>query len=140
MTLRPFLPADIPAARALWQATPGVGLSAGDEPTALLAFLARNPGTSFVAESHDRLIGTILVGHDGRRGLIHHLAVDTNHRRKGLGRALVAVGLAALHAQGIDKCHLMVFADNAGGAEFWTGIGATRRSELQLYSLATAPR
>lgn len=140
MPLRPFQPADIPAARALWQATPGVGLSAADEPSALRAFLARNPGTSFVAESEGRLTGTILVGHDGRRGLIHHLAVATDQRRKGLGRDLVAAGLFALHAQGIDKCHLMVFADNAQGAAFWTGIGATRRDELQLYSLSTAPR
>jgi ribosomal protein S18 acetylase RimI-like enzyme len=139
MTLRPFLSTDIPAARALWQVTPGVGLSTADEPAALLAFLARNPGTSFVAESDGRLCGTILVGHDGRRGLIHHLAVDMDHRRKGLGRALVTAGLAALHDRGIDKCHLMVFADNAEGADFWTGIGATRRGELELYSLPTAP-
>lgn len=86
------------------------------------------------------MTGTILVGHDGRRGLIHHLAVATDQRRSGLGRRLVAAGLAALRAQGIDKCHLMVFANNAEGAAFWTGIGATRRSELDLYSLATAPR
>lgn len=140
MTLRPFLATDIPAARALWQATPGVGLSAADEPAALQAFLARNIGTSFVAESAGRLTGTILVGHDGRRGLIHHLAVAADQRRSGLGRALVDAGLAALRAQGIDKCHLMVFADNTEGAAFWTGIGATRRDELQLYSLSTAPR
>lgn len=137
MTLRPFLATDIPSARALWQATPGVGLSAADAPDALEAFLARNPGTSFVAESAGCLSGTILVGHDGRRGLIHHLAVATDQRRTGLGRALVEAGLAALHAQGIGKCHLMVFADNAEGAAFWTAIGATRRAELDLYSLPT---
>jgi ribosomal protein S18 acetylase RimI-like enzyme len=140
MTLRPFCPEDIPAARALWQATPGVGLSAADEPAALERFVTRNPGTSFVAESQGRLTGTILVGHDGRRGLIHHLAVAEGQRRTGLGRRLVAAGLAALQAQGIDKCHLMVFADNADGAAFWTAIGATRRNELTLYSLPTTPR
>lgn len=140
MPLRPFDPRDIPAARALWQATPGVGLSAADEPAALAAFLARNPGTSFVAEAQGRIIGTILVGHDGRRGLIHHLAVAEDQRRTGLGRALVEAGLAALHAQGIDKCHLMVFTHNAAGAAFWTALGAARRSELDLYSLPTPPR
>lgn len=140
MTLRPFRPGDIPAARALWEATPGVGLSTADEPQALTAFLVRNPGTSFVAETTGRIIGTILVGHDGRRGLIHHLAVATDQRRAGLGRALVAAGLSALRGQGIDKCHLMVFADNAEGARFWTAVGATRRGELDLYSLATARR
>lgn len=140
MTLHPFRPEDIPAARALWQATPGVGLSAADEPAALGSFLDRNPGTCFVAESGGRLTGTILVGHDGRRGLIHHLAVAADCRRTGLGRRLVDAGLAALHRAGIDKCHLMVFTDNAEGAVFWTGIGATRREELALYSLPTASR
>jgi ribosomal protein S18 acetylase RimI-like enzyme len=140
MTLRPFLPEDISAARALWQATPGVGLSAADEPAALTTFLARNPDTCFVAVAQGRLIGTIVVGHDGRRGLIHHLAVATDQRRSGLGRRLVEAGLAALHQQGIDKCHLMVFTDNATGAEFWASVGATRRDELALYSLPTAPR
>ena len=140
MSLRPFRPEDIAAARALWQATPGVGLSAADESQALAAFLARNPGTSFVAESEGRLVGTILVGHDGRRGLIHHLAVAVDQRRTGIGRALVEAGLSALRRQHIDKCHLMVFADNAEGAAFWSAIGATRRTELNLFSLSTTSR
>lgn len=140
MSLRSFLSTDILTARALWQATRGVGLSPADEPAALETFLARNPGTSFVAESEGRLTGTILVGHDGRRGLIHHLAVAADQRRSGLGRSLVEAGLQALHDQGIAKCHLMVFADNVGGAAFWTGIGATWRRELDLYSLPTARR
>ncbi len=138
MILRPFRPEDIPAARALWQATPGVGLSAADEPAALAAFLDRNPGTCLVANSGGHLTGTILVGHDGRRGLIHYLAVATDSRRAGLGRRLVKAGLAALRERGIDKCHLMVFTDNAEGAAFWTAVGARRRGELALYSLATA--
>ena len=139
MVLRPFLPADIAAARDLWQATPGVGLSTADEPAALESFLDRNPGTSFVAESDGRLTGTILVGYDGRRGLIHHLAVAADCGRSGLGRRLVEAGLAALHRAGIEKCHLMVFTDNAEGAAFWASVGAKRRGELALYSLATAP-
>jgi aconitase A len=51
----------------------------------------------------------------------------------------IEAGLAALHQAGIDKCHLMVFTDNTGGAAFWTSVGAKRRGELALYSLATAP-
>ena len=140
MTLRPFRVEDISAARALWQATPGVGLSSADEPQALAAFLDRNPGSSFGAESRGRITGTILVGHDGRRGLIHHLAVATDSRRTGLGLALVTAGLAALRERGIAKCHLMVFTDNATGVAFWRAIGATRRDELALFSLDTAPR
>ena len=43
--IRCFEPADHPAARALWEATPGVGLSAADECDPIERFLGRNPGS-----------------------------------------------------------------------------------------------
>jgi hypothetical protein len=82
ISVRPFVEADITAALALWRATPGVGLSAADEPAALARYLARNPGLSLVADVHGTLVGTLLCGHDGRRGLIHHLVAAHGHRRR----------------------------------------------------------
>ena len=57
------------AARALWEATDGVGLSGADSEASIAQFLARNPGTSDVALDDAKLVATILVGHDGRRRL-----------------------------------------------------------------------
>jgi len=136
-SIREFCSADHSAASALWQRTPGVGLSAADAPEAIAAYLLRNPGTSFVAEVEGTLVGTMLCGHDGRRGLIHHLVTDPAWRRQGVASMLVQHGLAALRTAGIGKCHLMVFADNAEGLAFWRRIGATQRVELQLFSLDT---
>jgi ribosomal protein S18 acetylase RimI-like enzyme len=133
-----FEPAHYAAARTLWAATPGVGLSRADEQAPIERFLARNPGLSFVATDAGQLVGTVLCGHDGRRGLIHHLVAAGSHRRQGLGRALLRAGLRGLAAQGIDKCHLMVFRDNPGGLAFWRAVAATERAELALYSLDTA--
>lgn len=136
--IREFRPSDYLHARALWSRTPGIGLSAADEEEPVLRYLHRNPGTSFVAVDATRhdVIGTLLCGHDGRRGLIHHLAVADAFRRLGVGRGLVRAGLAALAQQGIGKCHLLVFAENAAGLAFWTRCGAQGRTELQLLSLA----
>lgn len=47
--LEPFTNNHYAAARALWQATDGVGLSGADSEESLVQFLARNPGTSYVA-------------------------------------------------------------------------------------------
>lgn len=137
--IRPFADADIPAALALWRATPGVGLSAADEPEALARYLARNPGLSLVAasEADGQLIGTLLCGHDGRRGLIHHLVVAPGHRRRRVGEGLVSAGLQGLRAQGIGKCHLMVFTDNTAAQQFWLAVGAHQRQDLHLFSLDT---
>lgn len=62
------------AARVLWQSTNGVGLSDADSEPATAQFLARNPGTSYVALDDTKLVAIILVGHDGRRRLSRHLA------------------------------------------------------------------
>ena len=138
--LRPFRADDHAAALALWERTPGMGLSEADAPEAIAAFLARNPGLSWVAVQDDgTLVGTVLCGHDGRRGLIHHLVVDGPCRRQGLARQLLRHSLDGLRAAGIDKCHLLVFASNADGLAFWRRVGAQERVELSLFSLPTAP-
>lgn len=136
---QPMTETDIAEALALWRRSPGIGLSGADTPTALAAFLRRNPGLSRVARDarrqDGRVVGTILAGHDGRRGLIHHLCVDPEWRSQGIGRALVEAALSALRAEGIDKVHLFVFDTNAPAHAFWARTGATRRDELQLYSI-----
>lgn len=135
--IRHFAIADYAAAYCLWERTEGVGLSEADSEQGIAQFLTRNPGLSFVASTGERIVGTILCGHDGRRGLIHHLAVHRDFRRSGLGRLLVRSGLAALKSQGIDKCHLLVFQDNSQARAFWLRVGSEERTSLAIYSLPT---
>ncbi|WP_296522829.1 GNAT family N-acetyltransferase [Rhodoplanes sp.] len=136
-SIRPFGLSDYPAARALWERSDGIGLSAADEIGAIEAFLARNPGLSFVAVVDDALAGTILCGHDGRRGLIYHLIVAEPYRRRAIGAALLRHGLRALRGAGVDKCHMLVFTANRDGIAFWHRVGAQERVTLTLFSMAT---
>jgi N-acetylglutamate synthase len=119
---------------SLWQAAEGVGLSGTDSPEGLARFLARNPGSSFVAYVDETLAGAVLSGHDGRRGYIHHLAVDPAYRQQGLGRALAERCLAALAQAGIDKLHIFVFKQNRAALQFWQSVGWTERVEIVLMS------
>jgi ribosomal protein S18 acetylase RimI-like enzyme len=132
-----FEPRHIEDARALWRRSEGVGLSSADEPCALASFLSRNPGLSFVAERDGEVVGTVLCGHDGRRGLVHHLVVSVDRQRQGLGRQLLRRALSALRAAGIDKAHLLVFRSNANGLAFWRAVGAEERRSIALFSMAT---
>jgi len=133
--IRAFTPEDYDAARRLWESTEGVGITDSDSREGIEMFLQRNPGLSFVAIEGTRLVGTILVGHDGRRGHIHHLAVHPQSRNRGLARGLVNAGLARLKELGIQKCHLLVFRENKSGQEFWSVVGAQERPALALYSI-----
>lgn len=125
---------DYEAVIALWQACEGVGLSGADSEANIARYLQRNPGLSFVAEFGEQIVGAILSGHDGRRGYIHHLAVHPAQRRQGIGEALGAHCLTALAAEGIQKCHLYVFAANHGGVAFWQNTGWMPRDDLLMMS------
>lgn len=119
---------------ALWQRCEGVGLSSADARERIQFYLERNPGMSFVALHDTEVVGAILCGHDGRRGYIHHLAVDSHYRRAGIGRSLVEHCLQALQAVGIQKCHLFIFHENDNGRAFWEGIGWTWRQDVRVMS------
>ncbi|MGD0036352.1 MAG: GNAT family N-acetyltransferase [Bacteroidota bacterium] len=119
---------------ALWQKTPGLGLSDADLLKGIRAFLERNPGLCFVCEEGERLIGTILCGHDGRRGYIYHLTVDETYRKRGIGRQLTQQSLDALHLRGISKCHLFVYRDNKEAELFYDRLGWQRRTTLDIFS------
>ena len=132
--IREFTMSDYPGAHELWSRTEGVGLSQADEPLPVQRFLERNPGMSFVAEEEGRIVGAVLCGSDGRRGFLHHLAVDAASRRSGIGRRLVESCLEALAAAGLHKCHLFVLAGNVEGQRFWKRIGWEERTTLKVMS------
>jgi ribosomal protein S18 acetylase RimI-like enzyme len=114
---------DLPAARVLWATTPGIELAEGDGPGELESYLLRNPETSLVAVSGEHVIGALLAGHDGRRGLLYHLAVAADQRRSGVARQLVARSLSALKAAGISRVLILVAHDNEVGKQFWERCG-----------------
>jgi ribosomal protein S18 acetylase RimI-like enzyme len=118
----------------LWRKTSGMGLSNADKKENIGKFLTRNKGLSYVCRHDNKIVGTILCGHDGRRGYIYHVTVAENYRGRGIGRKLVEISLERLKAEGINKCHLFVFADNACGNAFWSSIGWEKREDILVYS------
>ena len=133
MNIRLMTPADHTAVYALWLRTPGMGLKDLDDgPEGFCRFLKRNPSTCFVAEKEGVIVGALMAGHDGRRGSMHHLAVDAAHRNLGIGTALVDAAMAALEEEGIHKVNLVVFARNDLGNAFWEARGFSRRDDIVI--------
>lgn len=112
----------------------GNGLNDIDDSKAgLEKYLRRNPETCFVAEDDENdgnIIGSIMGGHDGRRGYIQHTSVIASERKKGVGTALVNNVIDALKAEGITKAALVVFAHNNPGNQFWEKMGFYARNDL----------
>ncbi len=93
-------------------------------------YLKRNPSTCFAAVAEGRIVGVILTGHDGRRGIIHHMCVHPEYRRMGIAGRLVSEAERALKAEGIQKVFGLVFRDNDTANAFWESRGYSLRTNL----------
>jgi ribosomal protein S18 acetylase RimI-like enzyme len=134
MQIRAMTLADYDAVIALMQATPGITVRDADSREATEAYLARNPGCSFVADINDQVCGCIMAGHDGRRGYLQHLIVLAAHRRQGIATALVNASLTRLAQDGIHKFHVDVIVENDTAARYWERLGWHRRDDIHRYS------
>jgi ribosomal protein S18 acetylase RimI-like enzyme len=125
MQLRAFeLGRDYPAVIALWQtAGPGIHVSPSDSLGEISRKLQRDPDLFLVAEDQDQIVGTVLGGFDGRRGLVYHLAVTQGWRGRGVGSALMDELETRLKARGCRKAYLMVASENPEVREFYQRRG-----------------
>ncbi len=110
--------------------------SVDDSREGIERYLKRNPTTCFLAEIQDgtgdapEVVGVILTGHDGRRGVIHHMCVHPSFRREGIASELVQHAEEALRKEGISKIFGLVFKDNDAANAFWEKQGYTLRTNL----------
>lgn len=90
----------------------GVRFGRSDVPAEIEKKLARDPDLFLVAESDGELVGTVIGGFDGRRGMVYHLAVAHAHRRRGVAEALMCEIEKRLVAKGCIRAFLIAHADN----------------------------
>ena len=134
VSLREMTIEDFEKVHALWMSIHGFGIrSIDDSKEGVEAFLDRNPGFSVVAVDGDDIIGSILCGHDGRRGCFYHVCVHEDYRNRGIGRAMAGACMRALQEEHINKVSLIAFKSNELGNHFWKGAGWTFRDDLNYY-------
>jgi ribosomal protein S18 acetylase RimI-like enzyme len=121
--IRPLTPLDYDDVVALWRRCEGVEVGEGDDPESYARYLVRNPGLSHAAEADGAIVGATLCGHDGRRGLVYHLAVAPEYRGHGIGKQLLRKGLDGLRECGIARVVILVAKENAIGLDFWLSQG-----------------
>ena len=107
-------PEDYEQAARLWQSMEkGVRFSRSDVPAEIEKKMKRDPDLFLVAEEAGDIVGTVIGGFDGRRGLVYHLAVAESHRRLGIAGWLMNELEKRLIAKGCIRSYLVVHADNA---------------------------
>ncbi len=128
-------PDDYQSARLLWEnAGSGIHVRRSDEPEEIQKKLQRDPDLFLVAETQGRLVGTVIGGFDGRRGLVYHLAVEAAFRKQGVGSLLMDEVERRLKARGCLKCYLMVTTENENAMRFYEQRKWERMDTIYTYS------
>jgi ribosomal protein S18 acetylase RimI-like enzyme len=117
-------PEDYSAVYHVWEsAGEGIHISFSDKPEELEKLVQRNPGLFFLALDQGKVIGTVMGGFDGRRGLIYHLAVLPEYQNRHIGSFLLNRVEEELYAQGCRKIYLFIVPENMNRAGFYRNLG-----------------
>jgi ribosomal protein S18 acetylase RimI-like enzyme len=126
---------DYGPARGLWEtAGTGIHVRRADEPAEIQKKLERDPDLFLVAEADGRLVGTVIGGFDGRRGLVYHLAVEAGLRGQGIGQRLMDELERRLRLKGCLKSYLLVTTENDEAMHFYEKRGWSRMDMVYIYA------
>jgi ribosomal protein S18 acetylase RimI-like enzyme len=121
---------DAPAVLQLWLQARSEHASTSDRIEDVQRLLSDAPGSLLVAESEGAILGALIAAWDGWRGNMYRLAVDSEHRRKGIGVALVRAGEEHLGREGANRITALVaFEDPIAGA-FWEAAGYPQDEQI----------
>lgn len=127
-------PADYQPVLELWlMMEKGVHVGRSDTPTEIEKKIARDPDLFLLAECENKIIGSVIGGYDGRRGLIYHLAVNPAFRGQGIGSRLMDEVEARLRDKGCLKCYLLVASDNYDVETYYQERGWQHMNDVHLY-------
>ncbi len=135
--IRPATLADVPGiaevARHTWNVTYAQSIAAHNREQflerayshyALRQAIRRESRWFYVALQMETVVG---FAHYLRRfdaeGELARIYVHPDHQRRGIGRALLAIGLGAMAADGVGRCYVSVAVDNAGARAFYEKFG-----------------
>ena len=110
-----------------------------DHPDAIEREMKRDQNSFLVAEVEGRIVGSVLVTHDGRKGWINRLAVHQEYRRRGIGGALVSEAENWLIEQGIGIFACLIEGDNPLSAEVLEKLGYDKFEGVSYFTKRIRP-
>ena len=125
LTVREFrLETDYGKVFEIWQRA-GVSIRPSDSREEVAKKLLRDREVFLVAALGDLIVGAVTGAWDGRRGWVHHLAVDPAFQRREIGSALIEELERRLSASGCLKVNLLVHVGNVAGRCLYASLGYT---------------
>lgn len=122
LRIGPASAADLAAVLAFWKAA-AEGTSISDDLVGVERLHDRDPHALLLARRDGELVGTVIAGFDGWRCHLYRLAVHPEHRRQGIGSALLAAAEDRFAALGGRRADAMVLDRNERAHRTWEAGG-----------------
>ena len=94
---------------------------------------------SRVAVVDDEPAGVTLVARRAREGWIGGMGVTSEHRRRGLARAMLTSALVATREAGVDRLRLEVLEQNEPARSLYAELGFAHVRDLEVWTLSGLP-
>ena len=132
MEIRPYEDEDLSAVVGLWRAA-FPDAPPRNEPSADIARKLEVQRELFVvATDGGEIVGTAMAGYDGHRGWVYSVAVSTEHRRRGIGTALMRRVERDLAGVGCPKLNLQVRGANREVVRFYESLGYLTEDRVSM--------
>ena len=136
---RPLADGDVEAVVSLWTAC---GLTRPwNDPYKDISFARGKPNSEvLVGETDGDLCASVMVSHDGHRGMLYYLAVHPAAQGRGFGKAAVRAAEAWLKERGIWAINLNIRSENAKVRAFYAALGYELRDVIVMGRRDPRPR
>lgn len=117
----------------LWKRA-GIDVGSSDSKEEITLILERNPELFLVGKEQEKIIAVVIGAFDGRRGYIHHLAVDPDYQKRGYGKGILEELIARFRKKRVHKIHLFIQKENKKVIEFYIKQGWKLRDDIIMMS------
>jgi len=117
----------------LWRDA-GISVGSSDTKEEVITMLYYNPDLCLVGIINNKVIAVVMGGFDGRRGYVHHLAVNPDYQTRGYGRKIIDRLMEIFREMGVHKVHLFIEKYNKDVIDFYSKLGWELREDLIMMS------
>ncbi len=117
----------------LWKRS-GIEVGSSDTKDEIAKILKRNPDLFLIGKEDGKVVAVVIGAFDGRRGYVHHLAIDPNYQKKGYGKMMMDELIERFCKEKVHKVHLFIEKHNKEVVDFYKKSGWNIRDDLIMMS------
>jgi ribosomal protein S18 acetylase RimI-like enzyme len=117
----------------LWKRS-GIEVGSSDTKDEIAKILKRNPDLFLIGKEDGKVVAVVIGAFDGRRGYVHHLAIDPNYQKKGYGKMMMDELIERFRKNKVHKVHLFIEKHNKEVVDFYKKLRWNIREDLIMMS------